>query len=120
MRALLALALLAPLPALADTYRCQTAGYCTNDLECFPDTAVFLLETDKSGNATYGWDDPSAGIFTANGGQRIEGATVWRLIDASFTQTLVLADNMQATFSLSSVLGGSLYTSFQALTCVRQ
>lgn len=120
MRALFALALLAPLPALADTFRCQTAGYCTNDLECHPDTAVFLLETDKAGNATYGWDDPGAGVFTATGANRIEGATVWHLIDPAFTQTLVLADTLQATFGLSSNIGGQLYTSFQALTCVRQ
>lgn len=120
MRALLALALLIPVPALADNYRCQTAGYCTNDLECFPDTAVFLLQTDKAGGASYGWDDPGAGRFTASAGQRIDGATVWHLIAPSYTQTLVLADNMQATFSLSSNFDGRLYTSFQALTCVRQ
>ena len=118
MRLLLAACLAAPLPALADTYRCPTAGYCTNDLECFPDTAVFQIVTDKSGGATFGWQDTDPAMFHVQG-VRIDGATVYHTNTGGAVQTLVLADSLQATFSVSAPLGDSLYTSFQALTCER-
>ena len=112
-------AALSPLAVQADNYRCVTGGYCTNDLECHPDETIFVIQTDKSGMARFGWDEPDAALFEGEG-RRLAHMTVWHQSDGAATQTLVLADNLQATFTVSAYIDTFLYTSLQSLTCVRQ
>ena len=108
---------LVPLPALAESYSCPTAGYCTNALECAPDTAVMSLEIAKSGVATFGWVDTGA-RFTATAIQLAGMRVFYAQNDGTSIQTLVLAETGQATFSVSAFTDGlGLYTSIQSLTC---
>jgi hypothetical protein len=116
MKPAAALLCLMPLAAEAQSLRCQTAGYCTNALECFDDSSIFILR-DAKGHVLMGWQDdvvfPTAGVA-------YDGFTLYehRGSPASI-QTLVVAADLTATFSISTILFGSLYTSFQALVCER-
>ena len=115
---LIAFLISVPLPVWAEDYTCQSSGYCVNNLECFPASEPFSIQLDKSGAARFGWDNDVS--FTATG-QRMDGMTVFRSqTNTAAIQTLVLADNLQASFSVSVVVPElGLYTSIQALTCQR-
>ncbi len=117
--ALLAL-LLPALPAAALDLDCRTEGYCTTlDMDCFPDDERFVLRERADGLHEFGWETSEI-RFTAKpllrGPLTIFAATG----QPESIQTLVVAENLQATFSLSAVIGGELYTSFQKLTCTRR
>lgn len=109
--------LLAPLPALAETLRCQTQGYCILDLTCAPDDEIFVLTDSGKGAPTFGWE--GATVFTAPA-QRKTDMTVYQSTDLPDSiQTLVVGDDLTASFSISAMLNGTLYTSFQSMTCQR-
>jgi len=116
MRLVLLLALL-PLPALAETLACQTAGYCTNALECHPDQSRFEIRIDKTGWATFGW--VGSFVFSAQARDMLDMRVFAVASGIEATQTLILASNLQATYSVSSATSSGLYTSVQALTCER-
>jgi len=107
---------LAPALVQAQSLRCQTAGYCTNELECFDDSSVFILN-DSKGRFMMGWEEE---VIFPTAPVRYDGFTVYDHRGFSDSiQTLVVADNLSATFSISLMLFDGLYTSFQALTCQR-
>jgi hypothetical protein len=108
---------LAPLPAMAENLRCQTQGYCILDLTCAPDDEFFVLTDSGKSTPTFGWE--GSATFSAEA-QRKDGMTVYQsntLPDS--IQTLVVGDDMTASFSISAMLNDELYTSFQSMTCQR-
>ena len=111
------IALLVPAVAGAQSLRCQTSGYCTADLECFPDDEFFRIVVNPDQTATFGWEGSFQ--FTAKPLRR-DGFTAYiNASEAGSIQTLALADDLTATFSLSAIILDELYTSFQVLTCQR-
>jgi hypothetical protein len=109
--------LLISLPASADSLRCQTQGYCILDLTCAPDDEMFILTDSGKSTPTFGWEGSAR--FSAEA-QRKDGMTVYQsnsLPDS--IQTLVVGDDMTASFSISAMLNDELYTSFQSMTCQR-
>lgn len=114
MRAVALICLLAG-PAVAQNLDCQTRGYCTNDLECFPDGERFELRMRPDGRGQFGWVDGTP--FEAKPIRR--GAmTVYHVTDgAEAVQSLIVGPDGDATFTVAGVFGGRLYHSIQSLTC---
>jgi len=117
MKAAAVLIALVPATVQAESLRCETAGYCTNDLECFDDTSTFILQDNGKGTIMMGWEGdvvfPTAPV-------RYDGFTLYEHRGFSDSiQTFVVADDLTATFGMSTIMFEQLYTSFQALTCQR-
>jgi len=108
---------LLPLSAQAETLACQTAGYCTNALECHPDQSRFDIRIDKAGRATFGW--VGSVVFSAQARDMLDMRVFAVTSGIEATQTPILASNLQATYSLSSATSSGLHTTVQALTCKR-
>ena len=116
MRSAVILLALIPAAAGAQSLRCQTAGYCVNTLECFDDSSTFILR-DAKGQVMMGWEEE---VIFPTAPVRYDGFTLYEHRGFSDSiQTLVVADDLTATFSISTILFDELYTSFQALTCQR-
>ncbi|KPP91052.1 MAG: hypothetical protein HLUCCA08_14030 [Rhodobacteraceae bacterium HLUCCA08] len=117
----LATALLCTLPLAAQAQEarslsCQTRGFCTNDVSCSPDDAVLLVDLLENGTALFGWDGQTrfAGIPVEK-----DGLTIYMALDGSVAvQQFTLADDLEATMSVQTIIFDNLYHSIQALTCV--
>jgi hypothetical protein len=108
-----------PLPALAESWVCQTQGYCTNQLECSPDTARLVVDFAKDGRATFGWEHDTVRFSAAP--EPMNGMTIYRTANNG-DSALMLAwtGGADATFSLTANLAElGIYSSFHALTCTR-
>lgn len=119
-RALLSLALLAATPVAAQeiptALDCQTRGYCTNALECHPDSERFRFRGRPDGTWAFGWT--SGPDFVAKPLRR-DGFIVFTSTDSqTAVQILVLSDSLDATFTVIGNFAG-LYHSTQVLTCQR-
>lgn len=100
---------------MAQNLNCQTQGYCTNALECSPDTERFQVRDLGGDRAQFGWEGNLA--FQAKAIRR-DGIIVY-IVTSSDTgvQMLTIAENLTATFAIVTTFGDQLYHSIQALNC---
>jgi len=108
---------LAPLTAEAASYRCQTKGFCTNNVSCKPDDAYLEARDLPGGKMRFGWEESDA-RFVGDPIVKDQMVVYVASQNPGSIQAFTLADNLQGTMSVISVFGDDLYHSIQALTCV--